>query len=1140
MDRYTEEVMNPLTSGRLLSYNEIATKLLNERFILTALEFHAELCEAGKELPILKDYFGNPNNLEIHNVKPESYTSIVRSSSQATLDSLDMTRYSEDGGGVDERVAILEFELRKARENISALRANLTVMTDPESTFPNKVNDKIQLIDSPIKPHEQRALNFLVNEYLLAQSYKLTSITFSDENENQDFEDWQDVGLNIPKPSNLLQIYREFHRRIDSDKPQSLDASVQVHIDDLVLINSNEGIKKNENVNSAIVEEQSEFINEQSTCLEEDKYDAELVDVDTTINVEILNDNLCAMNENITEIIETEVISDAIMQDKFEMVEPPYQQTFTVNQEADDEEDSTSVVLSLGETVDTDPSEKDWTRIQLPKMQEMPIPTSITVNLYAQCIPELFKQEVFAHSLINTCDSDTNTIDVLIHNNDTLTLESLTDLLSTILPTIVPYIALNKRDQAIPLILNAIRLNHEATQRNKLLQLLFNLKKKPEQSERNILLKTLVLLMNIKDWPIQPEEIITVCWEQSQHKYLEKRLLAVECCSAFAPYTSSAIKNSLMISMLQQILLEDKEPVVRVAVIRTLALLVAFNDDPDKYFQCEELALTALDDESSQVFDVSSAVLLPTLAQWALSLKRLLSHLLTRIISKLKILLKQNLQLHCTGNDHRSSIRAMRLISVLKILLPHMIVCIVNNSIVKSKINDNTPCELSQKFSQLSQFRITNPLIFVDSNENFAKIINTFLANNWENEMWPELEWLNNKLLPDMIEMLKYITTSQEVILNCLLTYIESLCVGLGHYVTIFSIKKIIEVEIIKLEKKLMSSLHDRNELNNHLTLIPAYILIQSIVNIEELSNSLKHFIVMISNSGLDTTCLIIGIRILLKQREIIEQIITDLWDGVVHQSASVRSTTATIFGNIIENIPEQMVTARVAPAIITLASDSDILVRANAVTAIGKLITDCAAKEAKDKGRLTLESIVKEMDDTIITHTFSIALVSTLANIVSNSPQHYIEDIIVTQLTRITSLALRCNYGVELTIALLAAYSLLVYNPLNVQCVTNVLLPGLGYLETLINHHLPQQIENVRVLIREAELKLNPTRFVGRSTSGLSLSLTAANVGQGVEDMRQRMTKIFTPKSHSPSMPVSKSHLETILGTSPFDIIGL
>ena len=36
-----------------------------------------------------------------------------------------------------------------------------------------------------MKPHEKRALNFLVNEYLLHNRYKLTSITFSEENDDQ-------------------------------------------------------------------------------------------------------------------------------------------------------------------------------------------------------------------------------------------------------------------------------------------------------------------------------------------------------------------------------------------------------------------------------------------------------------------------------------------------------------------------------------------------------------------------------------------------------------------------------------------------------------------------------------------------------------------------------------------------------------------------------------------------------------------------------------------------------------------------------------------------------------------------------------------------------------------------------------------
>lgn len=86
--------------------------------------------------------------------------------------------------------------------------------------------------EPPIKPHEQRALNFLVYEYLLARSYKLTSITFSDENEDQDFEDWEDVGLNIPKPPDLVQVYREFSRSNGYDKPPSANIGVQTDFED--------------------------------------------------------------------------------------------------------------------------------------------------------------------------------------------------------------------------------------------------------------------------------------------------------------------------------------------------------------------------------------------------------------------------------------------------------------------------------------------------------------------------------------------------------------------------------------------------------------------------------------------------------------------------------------------------------------------------------------------------------------------------------------------------------------------------------------------------------------------------------------------------------------------------------------------
>jgi hypothetical protein len=79
-----------------------------------------------------------------------------------------------------------------------------------------------------IKPHEQRALNFLINEYLLLNSYKLTSITFAYENQHQDFDDWDDVGLNIAKPPELLTLYRDCFKQTNQI---SISTSTQTDFD---------------------------------------------------------------------------------------------------------------------------------------------------------------------------------------------------------------------------------------------------------------------------------------------------------------------------------------------------------------------------------------------------------------------------------------------------------------------------------------------------------------------------------------------------------------------------------------------------------------------------------------------------------------------------------------------------------------------------------------------------------------------------------------------------------------------------------------------------------------------------------------------------------------------------------------------
>ncbi|XP_012276159.1 lisH domain and HEAT repeat-containing protein KIAA1468 homolog isoform X2 [Orussus abietinus] len=1066
-----------------VSYEDIANKLLNEKFLLTALELHAELCEAGQELPVLREFFSNVANFETHNVKLEPYLSMARSSSQATLDSLDMTRFSEDGG-VDERVAILEFELRKARENISALRANLTVVTESENTAPDQSTEKLTLEDHPIKPHERRALNFLVNEYLLARSYKLTSITFSDENENQDFEDWNDVGLNIPKPPDLLHIYREFLRATGYDKPPSISIAVQTDFIDTKLED------KEQEMNIMLAE--MEKLKSQAISLEQDK---------CLLQQQIpIEDNAGTQNMN----------SMATTPEKFEILDSPSQDT-SVTTRQPGEADSSSVAVSLGET---DPGDRDWTKIQLSRVDGME-GSSTSTSSPTRRLPTRFRKEVMSQCSTSASSPATSMVEEPL--KDGVTRDTLVEILAHSLPRVAPNVILNKREELIPLILSGVRLHSDSATREKLLQLLFNLKKRPQEEERRTIVAGLVAMAKLEDAPTEIEEILTLCWEQSQHKYPERRLLAAECCSALAPYTSGAIRNSLVLSMLQQMLLDDKDPEVRARVVRSLALLVALMDDPDKYFQCEELALTALDDASPLVVETASSVLVPVLAQWALSLRRLQSHLLPRVTLKLKNQLRPTHH-HSPTKDQMDQERLVASVGVLHYVLPHTVVCVVDVDRVKSRIRGGTATDLTEDFEGICRSDMVNPRVFYEGDVDVAVLLNAFFETSWDEDTWPEKEWLANKHVPDILEMVKSIEASHESIFAELLTYVRSLCLGFGRNVTRTGIHGVFYSEVTELENQLTSLSQDRGVLN--LTLVPAYLIVLSTYDLIELSKSLKQFIVGFSLSGVNVLNLQIAVARLCTQERLQEAVLEALWDGVVHKRPSVRCITATLFGGIIARVADRLVTGRVVPAIVTLSTDSDVSVRAAAIPTLGLLVTECTAREARDKARLTLETIAREPQG--VPSALAVPLVTTLAAIAPSCPPNYLEDVIATQLTGIAASALQQGRKLDLANSLVEAYSILVYCPLSNQCVTGALLPGLRYLETLVNQVLPQQRDKVRSLLREAESRQDLPKAMERSTStnsGLSLSLATANVGQGVEDMRQRMSKMFQQKPGTPSV---------------------
>ena len=66
-----------LDASNCRDWEEVSCALLEDGFILTALELHTELLECGREVSTLKDYFSNPGNFEHAIPQPPSSSDLL-------------------------------------------------------------------------------------------------------------------------------------------------------------------------------------------------------------------------------------------------------------------------------------------------------------------------------------------------------------------------------------------------------------------------------------------------------------------------------------------------------------------------------------------------------------------------------------------------------------------------------------------------------------------------------------------------------------------------------------------------------------------------------------------------------------------------------------------------------------------------------------------------------------------------------------------------------------------------------------------------------------------------------------------------------------------------------------------------------
>jgi hypothetical protein len=111
----------------------------------------------------------------------------------------------------DDRIAVLEHQLRCVTKDLKDSRTRLGSIQEEhllsnvkEEEEENNKNRTFSLATSI----ERGALNCIVKQYLINSGYKLTSLTFTEEEQGQDLDALEEYGLHIGNRSSLVDLYR--------------------------------------------------------------------------------------------------------------------------------------------------------------------------------------------------------------------------------------------------------------------------------------------------------------------------------------------------------------------------------------------------------------------------------------------------------------------------------------------------------------------------------------------------------------------------------------------------------------------------------------------------------------------------------------------------------------------------------------------------------------------------------------------------------------------------------------------------------------------------------------------------------------------------------------------------------------------
>ncbi|XP_028071654.1 RAB11-binding protein RELCH homolog [Camellia sinensis] len=985
--------------------NCVVNFLLEENYLLTAFELLHELLDDGLDDHAirLKEFFSDPYQFPPDQIS--RYNALRVADPQNLL---------EEKEALEEKLALCEYELRLAQEDILKVKDDLqrkNELTEDESPGPKADVSANNGPDSQqgkketsfsdlghLKDNERQNLNCAVKEYLLLAGYRLTVMTFYEEVTNQNLDVWENSSACVPDA--LRHYYYQYFSSTaeaaeekvamvrekesflkENEKLKNKNASLLENKDltdgqVMALTRSLEALHKELKEKEILVKDLKQFLDHQRKELNDCR--AEITSLKMHIegcrsgwnlaagDIEHMQSQTLESYREEIKLLHKEI--ETLKSTKFVATES----VESNNHDTEFTETKDKVVVFHENNAVSSPVEITSGVLETVGAQSLANQTSDDTSDKPETVPgeTLLSSSNDNNGAIESAEHvPKNDGEPLLEDNGLLLksdsrgsepgpekmgLETI-QILSDALPKIVPYVLINHREELLPLIMCAIERHPESSTRDSLTHTLFNLIKRPDGQQRRIIMDACVTLAKSVGEMRTETELLPQCWEQINHMYEERRLLVAQSCGELAEFVRPEIRDSLILSIMQQ-LIEDSAIVVREAAAHNLALLLPLFPSVDKYFKVEEMMFQLVCDPSGVVVETIIKELVPALINWGNKLDHILQVLISHILSSAERCpplsgVEGSVESHLRVLGERERWNVDVLLQLLAETLPF----------VHEKAIETCP--------------------FPNISENSGTLFSTSCLEQYIGGRveWPAFEWLHIDCFPDLIQLASLLPQKEDNLRRRITKFLLAVSEHLGDdYLTNIMLQvflvavgdnadlkffpSTIQSRIRGLRPK--TSVTERLATMCVLPLLLAGVLGSPSKN-EELTEYLRNLLVQSAvDEGQPTRRhaeIVNSVRFLCTFEEHHNMIFNVLWDMVASSNINMQISAANLLKVSVPNIDAKVASTHVLPALVTLGSDQNLNVKYASIDAFGAVAQHFKNDVIIDKIRVQMDAFLED-----------------------------------------------------------------------------------------------------------------------------------------------------------------------------------